>query len=181
MSQVIETQISRIGAAAAAAESAQSSQAYEALDREARRMQELAREVLQASVKEQVALLVEKLENREKLDEEEQELIGLLIVGDARKILETEHRLAHWRAEAAETLRLMQNCAAQAAAGDPESLLALDAYCHMLRTILPELTFYMREKERLAQFESNNLALLDSQAASMLAEVLKSMISSARL
>ena len=178
MSQAIETQIARMLESAVLAQEAQSSQSYEKLDLQVRRLQELSREAYQAQVKGQVMALVEKLEYGHRLDAHEQHLLALLIVGDARKLLESENRLPRWQEEIVQTLALLEKSGPSAAGGDPESLLALDAACHMLRSVLPELTFYLREKERLVQFESNDLANLGAENSKVLAEILRGMMES---
>jgi hypothetical protein len=62
-----------------------------------------------------------------------------------------------------------------------DDLLHIQALCRDLRSILPDLTFYLRERERVQSYEKNDIQSLRPELKKLLAEVIDAMMKSDKM
>jgi hypothetical protein len=62
-----------------------------------------------------------------------------------------------------------------------DDLLHIQALCRDLRAVLPDITFYLRERERIQGYEQNDLNALPPELKRILADVVKEMMESDKL
>jgi hypothetical protein len=166
--------------AAARALNTEDSMAYQNFDHYIRELQLFSREAFQARFVDSYPQVVRKLEQGEALNEAEQDMVRLLVVGTAKFYLEHENDLAHWRDELGRLVAEMQQVEAQGL-DESESLLRLQALCREARAILPNIATYYEEKERVARFEAAMGGPLDAEAGGILADVIRNMMTSTKM
>jgi hypothetical protein len=157
----------------------ENSEGYEALDSLFRRLEAVAREVLQDKLRRDQQSLVEKLEKGLVLTADEQHTLELLIIGVARTYLEIETDFPAWRTKVDRLARELE--ALQAGGVDSaEALLRVQGICLEAKTVLPELTNYLRERERVERFENSMRSSLGVENGQLLADVVREMLQSGR-
>ena len=157
----------------------ENSEGYEALDSLFRRLEVVAREVMQDKLRGDYQTLVEKLEKGRVLTAEEQNTLELLIIGVARTYLQIESDFPTWKAKVD---RLAHELEALQASGidSAEALLQIQGICLEAKTVLPELTNYLRERERVERFENSLRSSLGVESGQLLADVVREMLQSGR-
>ena len=137
----------------------------------------LARETFQAKLEDMYLPILAKLEGGESLTAAELNILELLLVGEAEYYLKYEHELEHWREE---LKRLIEEIKKQRAAGldEIDGLMRLRALCREAMRVLPDMTYYFREKERIRQFEEMTRGEIDSETRRSLANLIKEMMES---
>ncbi len=158
----------------------ETSENYEALDGLFRRLNIQAREAIHAALRREARQISDKLEKGRQLTLEEQETLATLIVGVARTYLDLETDYSAWKAKVERLAGEIEALEADNLNSAPE-LLRLQALCLQARNVLPNLTYYLRERERVERFETSMQSRLDLQSSKFLAEVLREMLQSARL
>ncbi len=114
----------------------------------------MAREVMQDKLRGDYQGLVEKLEKGRVLTAEDQTTLELLIIGVARTYLQMESDFPAWKTKVDRLARELE--ALQASSVDSaEALLHVQGICLEAKTVLPELTNYLRERERVERFENS--------------------------
>jgi hypothetical protein len=176
-SQAVVVKARETAAAAGRAFSSEHPTPYRLFDQGVRELEGLAREAFQAKLRGTYQAIVDKLENGQPLTQEEQELLKLLIVGEAKYYLRFENDLQNWQDELQRLTQEIERLAAQGL-DDIDSLLHLQALCRDAKGVLPNIIFYYREKERLARFEKAAHGQLDPEAGRLLADMIKQMMSS---
>lgn len=166
--------------AAAQALNAEDSVAYENFDQYIRELQMFAREAFQAKFKDVYPTVLSKLERGDPLDQSEQEMVRLLVVGTAKFYLKHEQDLERWHNELNRLVEEMQQVEALGL-DETENFLSLQALCLEVRGILPDITTYYREKERVARFEAAMSGPLDAEAGTVLADVIRNMMTSTKM
>jgi hypothetical protein len=157
----------------------ENSEGYEALDSLFRRLEVVAREVLQDKLRGDYQGLVEKLEKGRVLTAEEQNTLELLIIGVARTYLQMESDFPTWKTKVDRLARELE--ALQASSVDSaEVLLRIQSICLEAKTVLPELTNYLRERERVVRFENSLRSSLGVESGQLLADVVREMMQSGR-
>jgi hypothetical protein len=158
----------------------ETSENYESLDNMLRQLGVMARELMQDQLKNAYRNIAEKLENGTPLSPSEQDTLDCLIVGDARAYLAQEQDFANWRARMD---RLTQEIVRLEGAGlsTTQELLSLQAVCLEAKAVLPDITYYLREKERIERFESSTRNALTAESGKLLAEVVEEMMQSPRM
>ena len=135
-------------------------QDYEQLDAQVRQLEATAREAFQEQLKDQYWTIAEKLEAGTPLSEKEHEALEFLIVGEAEYFLAEEEHFEDWR----DTLRdLMQEVVEVRETGIDtiDDLMYLQAICLDASKVLPEITYYLRQKERIQRFKRLRIGGLD--------------------
>jgi len=176
-SQTVAVKAQEMAAVAGRALGSEHPTPYRIFDQRVRELETLAREAFQAKLRGSYQAIVDKLENDQPLTAEEQELLKLLIVGEAKYYLRFENDLENWQAELKRLAEEIERLAAQGL-DDIDSLLHLQAICRDAKGVLPNVIFYYREKERLARFEKAAQGQFDPEAARLLADMIKQMMSS---
>ncbi len=173
----VETQLKEMLDVANRAFTADNSAGYESLDRDFRRLEASAREAFQARMENLVWPIVEKLENDQSLTSAEQEMLELMIVGEAKYYVKSENDLENWKNEVERLLAEIKQLR-EAGLDDPDALLRLRAFCREAFRIVPDLTFFYQEKERVARFQSANKNALDRDSRRILANLVREMLTS---
>jgi hypothetical protein len=157
----------------------ENSEEYEALDSLFRRLEVVAREVFQDKLRSDYQGLVEKLEKRRVLTAEEQNTLELLIIGVARTYIKMEPDFPIWKTKVDRLARELE--ALQASGVDSaDALLSVQGICLEAKAVLPELTNYLRERERVERFESSMRSSLGAESGQLLADVVREMMQSGR-
>lgn len=130
----------------------------EALGERIHVLTEVAREGFLALLAEDFLRIAEKLEHGADLQQEEMAALEMLLVGDAEMYLRMEREADAWRAELRRIMGEMRQVW-DAGFGDPRTLLRLRAVCAEANRVLPDLTFYLREHERIEKFRESMEAL----------------------
>ena len=140
----------------------------------------LARETFQAKLEDLYWSILAKLEQGQALTTAEHEVLEMLMVGDAKYYLRDETHLDEWRDE---LNRLLDEIRKRQASGldTIDSLMKLRALCREAMRILPDLTYYFREKERIRRFETATSGAIDIETRRSLANLIKDMMESDQL
>jgi hypothetical protein len=178
--QAVSTQFQETLQAARQALASEVSQNYRVFDQHVRGLEAMAREAFQAHFTDDYQKIVRKLEKGQSLTEADREKLKLLVVGEANYYLRHENDYENWRTE---LQRLVEEMARLEADGldDIDSLLHMQALCRDARGVLPDITFYLQEQERLARFERALSGELDAESAQALADVIRAMMSSDKM
>ena len=178
--QIVSAKVKETVTAARQALDSEDSLLFENFSQQIRELEEMTREAFQLKVWDDYKAILIKLENKETLTGDELEMLKLLIVGEARYYLKYENNLEDWRNE----LNRLSNEIEWLDIGgldDIDSLLHLQALCRDARGVLPDITFYFAEKERLGRFEVAVSGTLNNTARQTLIEVLKAMMKSNKM
>jgi hypothetical protein len=125
-------------------------------------LNEVAREGFLALLAEDFLRIAEKLEHGADLGHEEMAALEMLLVGDAEMYLRMEREADTWRAELRRIIGELRQVR-DSGFGDPRALLRLRAVCSEANRVLPDLTFYLRERERIERFRESMEALGTSE------------------
>ncbi len=126
-----------------------------------------------------VASLLPKLKESKPLGPAELKTLELLIVGDAESFLKYEADLDGWKSEVKQLTG--EIAALQSSRLDVDGLMHLRALCQELRRILPNIVYYLDQKERTSKFQEATKGPIDAEGYRVLAEMVTAMISSDRL
>jgi hypothetical protein len=124
--------------------------------------------------------VVEKLENGDPLATAEQDMLQMLLVGEAKYYVKSEKDVQHWQQEVARLVEEIRRLGA-GNLDELETLLHLQALCREAARIVPDLTFYFGEKERVQRFEEAIHSAIDRDTRRMLANLIKEMLASDKL
>lgn len=173
----VGSQIDIVLQAAGRALSATDSGSYNALISHLNTLDSQAREALQARLDEHLWPIVAKLENDQPLAAAEQEILQLLLVGDAKAYLKTEDQVENWRSEAGRLIEEIRRVQAEGLEG-LDRLMGLQALCREAMRVLPDLAYYYQEQERARRFEAAMRGQLDRETRRTLANLIKEMLTS---
>ncbi len=152
---------------------------YEELDRRVVELEGTAREVFQGKLRVQYLSIAEKLDRGAEITAQERQALELLIIGEAKHYLKYENDFENWKRE---LKRLAEEIEKVQARGSEsiEEVMHLQALCREAKGVLPDITFYLREKERIVRFEDTMRETLDPEARRFLAEIIKGMMESSK-
>jgi hypothetical protein len=152
---------------------------YEELDRQVIGLETTAREAFQDKLKDEYLSIAEKLESGAEITPAEREALELLIIGEAKHYLKYENDLENWKKELKRLAGEMEKVPASGSESI-EDVMHLQALCREAKGVLPDITFYLREKERIKRFEDTMRETLDPEARRFLAEIIKGMMESSK-
>ena len=154
-------------------------QDYETLDVQVRQLEATAREAFQEHLKKQYWTIAEKLEAGTPLNQEEHEALELLIVGEAEYFLAEEEHFEDWRDALRELMAEIEDVG-ETGIDTIDDLMYLQAICLDASKVLPEITFYLRQKERIRRFKEGTREI-DREAGKLLASTIREMMASDRM
>ena len=154
-------------------------QDYEQLNAEVRQLEATAREAFQEHLKNRYWKIAEKLEADTPLSEKEHEALELLIVGAAEYFLAEEEHFEDWR-DALRDLMAEIEEVGETGIDTIDDLMYLQAICLDASKVLPEITFYLRQKERIQRFKEGTREI-DREAGKILAGTIREMMESDRM
>lgn len=152
---------------------------YDELYRQIDKLEGMVREAFQGKLSAEYLSLVEKLERGEELTAAARDALELLIVGEAKHYLKAENDFDNWKNELQRLAGEMEKAQATDLASI-DDLMHLEALCRDVKTVLPDVTFYLRERERVKRFEEAMRETLDPESRRFLAEIIKGMMKSSK-
>ena len=140
----------------------------------------LAREAFQAKLDDMYWPILAKLEEGQPLTAAEQDILELLMVGDAKYYLRSEQDVELWRNE---LKRQVEELKKQQALGldEIDSLMRIRAICREALRVVPDMAYYFREKERVRKFDDMTRSAIDVETRRSLANLIKEMMESAQM
>jgi len=153
---------------------------YRQLQNDAQELEGLAREAFQAKLDKMYWPILEKLEEGKALTTAEHNILELLMVGEAKYYLQYERKIQYWRDE---LKRLVEEIRKQQAAGldEIDGLMRVRALCREAMRVLPDITYYFRERERVRKYEEVTRDAIDVETRRALANLIKDMMESDEL
>jgi chromosome segregation ATPase len=156
---------------------AESSDNYDFLEAQVDTLDEEARQAVKSQL--DIASLLPKLKEQKPLGPAELKTLELLIVGDAEYFLKYEADLDRWRNEANQLIGEIKNL--QSSPLDVDALMHLRALCQELRRVLPNIVYYLDQKERTVKFQEATKGPIDAEGYRVLAEMVIGIISSDKI
>lgn len=153
---------------------------YETLEAHVRGLEDMARESFQHLVREEYESIVRKLESNVELSSREREVLELLIVGSAEHYLREEEEFEHWLEELRRLTSEMERLKSQELLS-VDTLIHLQALSRDARQLLPNINFYLTERDRIERFREAMQGPLDASSANALVGILRGMMSSTRM
>ena len=108
-----------------------------------------------------IASLLPKLKESKPLGPAELKTLELLIVGDAEYFLKYEADLDRWKGEVNQLIAEIAKL--QSSQLDVDGLMHLRALCQELRRVLPNIVYYLDQKERTSKFQEATSGSIDAE------------------
>ncbi len=134
------------------------------------------REYIQEITKGQISKIIEKLDNRQDINEEEMAFIKLWIVGDADYYTQMENNFKDWLMELSRIVTQIDRTAAQQDI-DFGTASRLRAVIEDGKRVIYDISFFLEKKEREEKFADATMEL-DNEEKDLLAKLLRSKIAS---
>jgi len=157
-----------------------SSEAFEHLYLQIHELEKQARETFQYQFRRDYLVVVGKLRNGDRLDEHDKQLIAQLLIADAKSYVKYAGDYETWKDQIDHLLGELKSVQDQGVR-TTDDLLHIQALCRDLKAVLPDITFYLRERERIQGYEQNDLNNLSPELKSILAEIVKNMMESDKM
>jgi hypothetical protein len=155
-------------------EGAETSDNYGLLADQVEELEGETREAFQSQL--DFATLLPKLKQKQPLGPADLKMLQQLIVGDAEYYLKYETEFEHWKTEARQLIAEIGKL--QSASLDADGLMHLRALCRELRRVLPDIVFYLDQKERTVKFQEATRGPIDAEGYRVLSEIVEAMIAS---
>ncbi|NEP84312.1 MAG: hypothetical protein F6K39_43075 [Okeania sp. SIO3B3] len=153
---------------------------YDALNSEFKRLEILAREAFQDKMKDSLQPILKKLDQGQNLTDTEQDMVKLMIVGQAKYYMQSEDDVAHWQADIKRVVGDLQRLV-NANLDDIDALLKIQALCREVNRVAPDLAFFFREHERVEQFKVAMSDTLNAETRRTLANIIREMLASNKM
>jgi hypothetical protein len=149
----------------------------ERLDQKLRTLDSLCRETFQETLHDAFDLIADKLEKGEALTSGEHKALVLLFTGEAEYYLKSENNFNDWIEE---LNRLVGELGRRSEAGldSLADLMHVQALCRDAMHVMPELIYYLREKQRIEQFRENLTGEISPEAGRLLARMIRDLMAS---
>ena len=154
--------------------------AYERLYNEIFKLEGMARETFQYQYRQDYQAVVEKLQNGDHLSEADKQLLAQLVVADAKSYVKHAKEFENWKDHIDRLLAELRDIRSQGVQ-TTDDLLHIQSLCRDLRSVLPDITFYLRERERVQGYEQNDIQSLSPEMKKLLAEVIEAMMKSDKM
>ena len=155
-------------------------EAYERLYNEIFKLETMARETFQYQYRQDYQSVVEKLQNGDQLTEADKQLLSQLVVADAKSYVKHAKEFENWKDHIDRLLSELHSIRSQGVQ-TTDDLLHIQSLCRDLRTVLPDITFYLRERERVQGYEENDIQSLPPEMKKLLAEAIDAMMKSDKM
>jgi hypothetical protein len=146
---------------------------YELLNAHVIELEELSREAIQAQLRTECEKVLDQLDKGQPLTPQQLSTVRVFIVGESEAYVKSEKEVDTWRAE---IRRLFGELEQLGAIDGVDSLLQLRAICLETIRVIPDLTFYLEQKERIQKFDAATSKPLEADTAKVLREILQSML-----
>jgi len=155
----------------------ETSDSYGALGDQVEELEGQARQAFLAKMG--ISALLPKLKTGKPLTPEDLKTLELLIVGDAEYFLKYENDLEQWKSEIRKLLAEISNL--QSSDLDVDGLMHLRALCAEVGRVLPDVVYYLNQKERTSKFQAATREPLDPEGYRVLAEIVEQMLLSGKM
>jgi len=156
------------------------SEAYERLYTEIYNLEGMARETFQYQYRRDYQAVVEKLQNGDPLSDADKQLLAQLVVADAKSYVKYAGEFENWKDHVDRLLSELHTIQSQGVK-TTDDLLHIQSICRDLRSVLPDITFYLRERERVQGYEQNDIEALSPEMKKVLAEIIDAMMKSDKM
>ena len=136
-----------------------------------------AREAVQAKLA--LPTLLQRLKAEKPLSAADLKNLELLIVGDAEYFLKYETEFDRWKSEIQQLLAEVSNL--QSDDLDIDGLMHLRALCNELRRVVPDVVYYLDQKERASKFQEATRGPIDADGYRVLVEIVEPMLLSEKM
>jgi predicted nucleic acid-binding Zn-ribbon protein len=153
---------------------------YDRLYTEVHNLEGLARETFQYQFRNDYRAVVEKLQSGESLSDDDKQLLAELVIADAKSYVKHEKEFETWKDQIDRLLSELRSIQSKGVR-TTDDLLHIQSLCRDLRSVLPDITFYLRERERVKSYEQNDIQSLPPELKEMLAEVVDAMMKSDKM
>jgi hypothetical protein len=149
----------------------------ETWDAKIRVLDGLCREAFQETLRDAYDVIAGKLDRGETLDANERNAVELLFTGEAKYYLKTENNFEDWIAE---LKRLVGELDARRreGLGSLANLMHVQALCRDAIHVMPEVLYYLREKERIELFREGLHGEISREEGRMLARMIRDLMAS---
>lgn len=152
-------------------------QQVERLDQKLRSLDALCRELFQETLSDAYTSIAAKLDRGEALNPGERKAVELLFTGEAEYYLKTENNYHDWIAELQRLMAELQTTR-ESGLGSLADLMHVQALCRDAMHVLPEVQYYLREKERVAIFRESLSGEISPEEGKLLARMIRDLMSS---
>jgi predicted nucleic acid-binding Zn-ribbon protein len=156
------------------------SEAYDRLYTEIHSLEGMARETFQYQFRNDYQTVVEKLRDGGTLSDEDKQLLAELVIDDAKSYVKHEKEFETWKDQIDRLLSELRSIQSKGVR-TTDDLLHIQSICRDLRSVLPDITFYLRERERVKSYEQHDIQALPSELRKMLAEIVDAMMKSDKM
>lgn len=154
--------------------------AYERLYVEIHTLEGLARETFQYQFRNHYQTVIEKLQNDESLSEVDKKLLAELVIADAKSYVKHAQDFEAWKDQIDRMLSELRSIQSKGVR-TTDDLLHIQSLCRDLRSVLPDITFYLRERERIQSYEKNDIQSLPPEVKQLLAEIIDAIMKSDKM
>jgi len=169
--QQVNANITRMLDAVSRCEQSEGTDNYEVLIDRVEELQDQASEAFQSKL--DIASLLAKLKKNQPLTPSDLKTLELLIVGDAEYYLKYETQFDNWKSELKRVMAEIDKL--RSSPLDVDGLMHLQALCREAQRVLPEIFYYLDQKERASKFQAATRGPIDAEAAKYLTEIVRKM------
>ena len=180
MTKKIETAVNKTVEHGSTCLSRDDSEAFDRLYLHVHSLEAAARETFQQQFRDDYRAVVQKLQENVPLDAADRELLTQLIIADARSYVKHQKEYEGWKDRIAQLLSDLKKTQAQGVR-TTEDLLHIQAICRDLRAVLPDIAYFLRERERVQSYARNDLQALPPEVKKLLAEIVDAMMKSDKM
>jgi hypothetical protein len=156
------------------------SDAYELLYTEIHQLEGMTRETFQYQFRNEYQAVIEKLKNGENLSDRDKKLLAELVIADAKSYVKHEKEFETWKDQIDRLLSELRSIQSKGVR-TTDDLLHIQSICRDLRSVLPDITYYLRERERIQSYEKNDLQSLPPKLKDLLAEYIEAIMKSDKM
>ncbi|MGH7502506.1 MAG: hypothetical protein ACREL7_12205 [Longimicrobiales bacterium] len=128
-----------------------------ALDQTIREVDALARETIQQRLAGEVRRIADRLDAGAALTREDERHLEMFAIGSAARYVSEENNVDDWKAEVRRLIAELDD-AATIAGSSIDRLFHVRALCRDAMGVLPELHYWMEEKDRIERFRAGALS-----------------------
>ena len=150
---------------------------YEQLNAHVIELEEMSREAIQAQLRAECEKILDQLDKGEPLTPQQLSTVRVFVVGESEAYVKSEKEADTWRAEIKRRFGELEQLSA-GAIDNVDSLLQVRAVCLEAIRVIPDLTFYLEQKERIQKFDAATSKPLEAETAKVLRYILQSMLNS---
>jgi hypothetical protein len=122
-------------------------------------------------------MIADKLERGQTLDSGERRAVEVLFTGEAEYYLKTENNFADWIVEVERLVGELER-RRNGGLASLADLMHVQALCRDAMHVLPEIIYFLREKQRIAQFRSSLNGDLSPEGGRHLARMIRDLMAS---